>query len=95
MTFFTVTEVADQNTLVVSPGWVWQGQRGNRICPAGFDTQELGSQDGAEAKVHPQQFLKGKVVMISSAFRIDRGRLICEVYLDGHLLTSYFHHHSP
>lgn len=99
MTFFTVTEVADWHTLVLSPGWVWQGQRGSRIRPAGFDVArldepKLGNQAGAEATQGVQKLLQGKVVMLGSAYRIDRGRLVCEVYFDGHLLPSYFPHHS-
>ena len=90
MAEFKVTEIVDGDTFDVSPGWRWKGQAGTRIRPAGYDAPELGTSAGQPAKNKLSHLLLGQRVALGDAYRVDRGRLVCEVYLNGKNLTAYF-----
>lgn len=90
MAEFKVTAVIDGDTFDVSPGWVWKGQTGNRVRPAGYDAPEITTLAGPSAKSKLTGLLLGQVVALGDAYRVDRGRLVCEVYLNGKNLTAYF-----
>lgn len=90
MSDFKVTKVIDGDTFDVSPGWRWNGQTGTRIRPAGYDTPEMNTLAGQAAKTKLTNLLLGQMVGLGDAYRLDRGRLVCEVYLNGKNLTAYF-----
>ncbi len=89
MTRFTVTAIIDGDTFDVSPAWQWRGQQGTRVRPAGYDAPELGTEAGARARLYLEQLLRGNTVALDSPYRINRGRLVCEVYLGGRPLSDY------
>lgn len=90
MSAFTVTNIIDGDTFDVSPQWKWNGETGGRIRPAGYDAPELNAYGGQAAKDKLSRLIKGKAVDLQTAHKIDRGRLVCEVYFGGKNLADYF-----
>lgn len=89
MANFKVTEVVDGDTFDV-PAWKWNGQSGKRVRPTGYDAPELSEPGGYEAKRKLEQLILGKIIEIRNAVKIDRGRLVCDVYYNGKYLAEYF-----
>lgn len=87
---FTVKEVFDGDTFAVSPGWVWQEQRGDRVRPTGYDAPEITESGGQAAKDKLSRLILGKSVELGNAYRVDRGRLVCNVLFQGKDLADYF-----
>ena len=90
MAFFKVSAIIDGDTFEVSGGWEWNGQTGTRIRPTGYDAAELRAYGGQSAKDRLQRLILGKQVNLGSAYRVDRGRLVCDVYFNGKNLADYF-----
>lgn len=90
MATFTVTTVIDGDTFDVTPGWKWNNESGTRIRPAGYDAPELEHLGGQEARHKLSLLIHRKSVELGKAYRIDRGRLVCEVYFNGKNLADYF-----
>lgn len=90
MSTFKVTSVIDGDTFEVSPQWQWNGQIGTRVRPAGFDAPELGAYGGQAAKDKLSKLILGEQVDLGTAHRVDRGRLVCEVYFKNKNLADYF-----
>ncbi len=90
MADFKVTAVIDGDTFDVSPGWQWNGSTGRTVRPAGYDAPELSSQAGLASKSKLTNLILGQQVSLGSAYRVDRDRLVCEVYLNGRNLSEYF-----
>jgi len=90
MSTFKVTSVIDGDTFEVSPQWQWNGQTGARVRPAGFDAPELGAYGGQAAKDKLSKLILGEQVDLGTAHRVDRGRLVCEVYFKNKNLADYF-----
>lgn len=80
---FTVTEVIDGDTFVVSQNWEWNGESGDRVRIAGIDAPEIGTTGAEEAKKKLENLIKGKVVELKNLVAISYGRLVCDVYLNG------------
>jgi len=87
---FTVTAIIDGDTFEVSPNWKWQGHTGNRIRPAGYDAPEVGQFGGASATDKLARLILHKQVELGTAHRVDRGRLVCEVFFQGRNLAHFF-----
>lgn len=90
MALFMVKQIIDGDTFEVNPGWKWQQQTGERIRPTGYDAPEMNTMAGQMAKARLARMIIGKQVVLGSAYRIDRGRLVCDVYLNGKKLEEYF-----
>ena len=90
MSTFTVTTIIDGDTFEVSPQWKWNGQEGSRIRPTGYNAPELYSYGGQAAKDKLSKLILGKQVELRTAYKIDRGRLVCDVYFKGKYLADYF-----
>lgn len=90
MAQFQAIGVIDGDTFDVSPQWKWNGQTGSRVRPTGYDAPELQAYGGQAAKERLTRLILGKNVDLGAAYRIDRGRLVCDVYLGGNNLADYF-----
>lgn len=90
MVSFTVTKIIDGDTFEVNPSWKWQQETGNCIRPTGYDAPELGSIAGALVKSQFARMILGKQVELGSAYKVDRGRLVCDVFFNGKKLEEYF-----
>lgn len=90
MANFRVTNIVDGDTFDVSPGWRWEGQSGNRVRPTGYDAPELGTLAGDQAKQKLSRILYDQSVELATAHKIDRGRLVCDVYFQGKNLADFF-----
>lgn len=90
MSTFTVTSIIDGDTFEVFPEWKWSGQTGTRVRPAGFDAPELHASGGQTAKNKLSRLIQGEQVDLRTAHRVDRGRLVCEVYFSNSNLANYF-----
>ena len=90
MSSFKVVSVIDGDTFDVNPNWNWSGKKGNRIRPTGYDAPELYKPGGLAAKEKLRRLILGKQVDLKTAYKVDRGRLVCDVYLDGKNLADYF-----
>ncbi len=90
MSNFTVTKIIDGDTFDVTPTWKWNGQIGSRVRPTGYNTPEMGTNGGQAAKDKLSKLIFGKQVELGNAYKIDRGRLVCDVYYQGKNLADYF-----
>jgi endonuclease YncB( thermonuclease family) len=90
---FKVTEIIDGDTFTVSPQWKWNGTPGDRVRPTGYDAPEKGTSGAATATALLHQLLHGKSVELGKVATVDRGRLVCDVYLNGKNLADYFTQH--
>jgi endonuclease YncB( thermonuclease family) len=90
MATFTVTSIIDGDTFDVSPQWKWNGQTGTRIRPAGYDAPELNAYGGQAAKTKLSRLIYGEQVELRSGHKVDRGRLVCEVFFKNTNLANYF-----
>lgn len=90
MSTFTVTSIIDGDTFDVSPQWKWNGQSGSRVRPTGYNAPELHAHGGQAAKNKLAKLIQGEAVYLRAAHRVDRGRLVCEVYFRNRYLADYF-----
>jgi len=90
MRTFTVTSIIDGDTFDVTPQWQWNGQTGSRVRPTGYDAPEMGTYGGQAATDTLANLILGKRVELGKAYKIDRGRLVCEVYFRNKALAGYF-----
>lgn len=87
---FTVKEVIDGDTFAVSPGWTWKDQQGDRVRPTGYDAPELTEPERQAAKDKLSTLILGETVELGTAYKVDRGRLVCDVSFQGKNLADYF-----
>jgi endonuclease YncB( thermonuclease family) len=90
MPVFKVTEIIDGDTFDVSPQWQWSGQTGTRVRPTGYDAPELHTIGGLTAKDKLYRLINGQQVEIRTAYKIDRGRLVCDVFFGNRNLADFF-----
>ena len=90
MATFTVTRIIDGDTFDVTPQWKWSGQTGNRARPTDYNAPEMGTYGGQAAKDKLSNLILGKTLELGNAYKIDRGRLVCDVYFRGKNLAEYF-----
>ena len=90
MTQFNVSAVIDGDTFEVTNGWEWNGKTGSRVRPTGYDAPEINTAAGKQAKQKLARLIQGEVVNLAKAHKIDRGRLVCDVYFNGKNLADYF-----
>lgn len=83
MSAFRVTSIIDGDTFEVSPEWKWNGETGTRVRPAGYDAPELHTAKGQKAKDALSKLINGQQVELSTAYKADRVRLACEVFVGG------------
>jgi endonuclease YncB( thermonuclease family) len=90
MSDFTVISIVDGDTFDVSPSWQWNGETGTRVRPTGYDAPELRAYGGQAAKDQLAQLILSQQVELGNAYRIDRGRLVCDVYFRNRNLADFF-----
>jgi len=90
MPVFSVTTIIDGDTFEVTPQWKWNGETGTRVRLAGYDAIELHAHGGQESKDKLTRLISREQVEIRSAHKIDRGRLVCEVFIGNVNLADYF-----
>ena len=89
MPVFSVTSIIDGDTFEVSPQWKWNGTTGTRVRPAGYDAAELHAYGGQAAKDKISRLIYGQQVELRAANRVDRGRLVCDVFFKNKNLADY------
>ena len=87
---FTVTSIIDGDTFEVSPQWKWNGTTGTRVRPTGYDAPELHAYGGQTAKDKLSKLIQGHQVDLRAAHRVDRGRLVCDVFFGNRNLAVFF-----
>jgi len=90
MPAFSVTSIIDGDTFEVSPQWKWNGATGTRVRPRGYDAPELNAYGGKAAKEKLLKLIHGQEVELRTAYRVDRGRLVCKVFFKNRNLADYF-----
>ena len=90
MPAFTVTSIIDGDTFEVSPQWKWNGETGTRVRPVSYDAPELNAYGGQAAKNELSRLIYGQQVKLRKAYKVDRSRLVCEVYFKNKSLADYF-----
>lgn len=90
MAAFTVTSIVDGDTFDVSPEWKWNGHTGKRIRPTGYNAPEINTSSGVAAKNKLSRLIKGQRVELRSAYKVDRGRLVSDVFFNNKNLADYF-----
>jgi len=89
MPAFRVTSIIDGDTFEVSPEWKWNGETRTRVRPAGYDTPELHTAKGQKAKDALSKLINGQQVELRTAYKVDRGRLVCEVFVESKKLAEF------
>lgn len=87
---FRVSEVIDGDTFKVSPNWKWNDKEGNIVRANGYDTPEKGQQGYQTAKEKLEKLILDKDVELKNPVKITYERLLCDVYVDGKNLASFF-----
>lgn len=87
---FQVTRIIDGDTFEVNPNWKWGNDSGNRVRPTGYDAAEIGTHGAAAATSRISNLILGRSVQLGNAYRVDRGRLVCDVFFNGRNLADYF-----
>lgn len=87
---FEVTEVIDGDTFKVSPNWKWDDKEGDTVRPNGYNTPEQGQPGYQAAKEKLEGLILGKNVELKNAIKITYGRLLCDGYIDGKNIASFF-----
>ncbi len=90
MSRFKVTDIVDPGTFIVSPSWNWQGDVGQRIRVTGYNCPGCDSPIYKSALRRLKNLIKGKHVELRHAYRVEKERLVCDVYLNGINLADYF-----
>ncbi len=90
MPLFKVISVVDGDTFDVTPQWRWNSQSGERVRPTGYDAPELCEFGGQAAKNKLSTLILGKQVELLRAYKVDRGRLVCDVFFNGKNIADYF-----
>jgi len=90
MSEFTVIAVIDGDTFTVKGGWKWNDETGDDVRPTGYDAPEEGEPGYEQAKQKLAGLILGKIVDIPKAYKVDRGRLVADVCLNGKNLADYF-----
>lgn len=90
MAQFKVISIIDGDTFDVSPQWRWNENVGSRVRPTGYDAPELNTSGGQAAKNKLAMLVLGRQVELGNVYKVDRGRLVCDVYFQGKLLADYF-----
>jgi endonuclease YncB( thermonuclease family) len=87
---FRVIRIIDGDTFDVSPDWKWDNQSGNRVRPTGYNAPEQHEPGYETARAKLSSLIFGRDVELRKAYKVDRGRLVCDVYLAGKYLADYF-----
>jgi endonuclease YncB( thermonuclease family) len=90
MPAFTVTSVIDHDTFEVFPLWKWNCQTGSRVRFVSYDVPEAHICNSQAAKEKLSRLIFGKQVELWTAHKIDRNRLVCDVYFRNKKLADYF-----
>jgi len=90
MPAFRVTSIIDGDTIEVSPEWKWNCEAGTRVRPAGYHAPELYTAIGQKAKDALSKLINGLQVELSTTYKVDRGRLVCEVFDISRNLAEFF-----
>lgn len=85
-----VTGIVDGDTFVVSPRWEWKRETGDRVRPIGYNAPEWGKPGSQDAREKLTKILFGRQVELRNPVDIDRGRLVCEVFIDGRNVADFF-----
>lgn len=87
---FKVIEVIDGDTFRVSPNWKWNDEKGDIVRPNGYNTPEKGEVGYESTKNKLERLILGKNVELKNVIKLTYGRLLCDVYIGGENLASYF-----
>jgi len=90
MPAFKVITIIDGDTFEVSLDWKWNGETGSRVRPTGYDAPELNAYGWQTARDKLSKLIYGQNVELRTAHRIDRGRLVCDVYYGNINLADFF-----
>ena len=90
MSAFRVTSIIYENTLEASSDWKWNGETGTRVRPVGYNTRGLHTTKGQKSKDALSKLINGQQVELRTAYKVDRGRLVCEVFIGGRNLAEFF-----
>lgn len=90
MAEFSVVRIIDGDTFEVNPQWQWGQESGSHVRPTGYDAPELYEYGGQAAKDKLSRLIFGQKVDLRTAHRVDRGRLVCDIYFRGKNLAAYF-----
>lgn len=94
MATFTVVKIIDGDTFDITPQWKWSRQTGNRVRPTRYDAPEMGTYGRQTAKEKLSRLILSKEGELGAVHRLNRGRLVCDVYLRGKCLADYFPEHQ-
>lgn len=90
MTDFEVDSIIDGATFTVKGGWCWKTHSGTQVRPLGYDAPKKGEPGYLAIKAKLEKLILGRVVHIDEIRKVDKGRLIAEVFFEGVSLAEFF-----
>ena len=90
MAEFEVKGVHTGDTFAVEPDWECEGQNGDIVRPLGYQSPELKELGGQPARDNLARLILGETVELAGPYRVEDGRLVCNVLFLGKNLTDYF-----
>jgi endonuclease YncB( thermonuclease family) len=85
-----VKQIIDGDTFIIANGWSWSGFSGERVRPTGYDAPEVGTPGATLATWRLSGLILNKDVELRNPVKVDRGRLVVDVYFNGINLAYYF-----
>lgn len=90
MSLFKVEKIVDGNCFEVANEWWWESKAGNFIRVYGYEAPSLDLPEGDAAKSRLEIILSGAMVELTTAYGIQNGALVCDVYLRGRNIAELF-----
>lgn len=85
-----IIQVIDGDTFKITPKWKAFNKTGSFIRPTGYNTPERGKVGFIETRSKATKLLLNKKIEIKNPIKMDRARLLCDVYFKGKELRYYF-----
>ena len=83
VSFHTVTDIIDGNTIEVSPRWFFGGVYGIRVRLANVDAPEPDTREGIIAKRKLFALVGGRRIELRNSSDVSDGRIVCDVFANG------------
>jgi endonuclease YncB( thermonuclease family) len=90
MSLFKVERIIDGNCFEVANEWCWDKQTGKIVRVYGYEAPTRDLPEGEKARLKLLAILLGGAVELTTAYGINNGALICDVYLRGRNIADLF-----
>jgi hypothetical protein len=90
MSLFKVKRVIDGNCFEVANEWWWDKQTGKIVKVYGYEAPPMNLSEGEKAQLRLYAILSETMVELTTAYGVQDGALVCDVYLRGRNIADLF-----